>query len=335
VVHHAKKNGGGSMAQKRKKRGKKFIPKPMERPQALDQVPRADAWEKTVSTDDQAQTMQKGEEETRAKAAALVDIQRKSVDVLTHTRTQVENLPVDQMLDAINGGKYVMFDDLLGEDLCREMMEEGQSMFDNNKLELDLNAGITSGEYGAAIKGGKEQYADCPRSVEYVVSTTRHLAGILNKAGDGEDRYASSRTLPYKLDETVSLSGLKLFDRKARVSSLALLTGNVNDDTASLEKKPFGCLVDKNSDVVDMRKVTAIYYMTPKGWDGVGCGGGVTFQDVDGIEKTIEAKNDRLLLFNSEASVHRLEPWIGKDGIEGISGYIIAHLVRERTSKNT
>jgi hypothetical protein len=313
------------MAEKRKKRGKKFIPKPMERPKALDQVPKADVWEKTVSTDDQVQTVQKAEEESRAKAASLVDLQRKSVQVLTHTRTQVENLPVDQILDAINGGKFVVFDNLLGEDLGREMMEEAQSMFDNNKLELDLNAGITSGEYGAAIMGGKEQYIDCPRSVEYVVSTTRHLAGMLNKAGDGEDGNA----LPNKLDETASLAGLKLFDRKARVSSLALLTGNEGDDTVSLEKKPFGCLVDKNSDVVDMRKVTAIYYMTPKDWD-VGCGGGVTFKDVDGVEKTIEAKNDRLLLFNSEESVHRLEPWIGKDRIEGTSGYIIAHLLRTR-----
>jgi len=329
-ILQAKKKGGGTMAQKRKKRGKKFIPKPMERPKALDDVPRADAWEKTVSTGDQIQTANKGVQETKAKAAALVDSQRKSVEVLTEIRTRIESLPADQILDAMDG-KYVVFDDVLGEDLCREILEEGQSMFDNNKMELDLNAGITSGNYGVAIKGGKEQYVDCPRSVEYVVSASRHLTGMLNKAGDGEDAAKSIKSLPYKLDETASMAGWRLFDRKARVSSLTLLTGNDNagNDTLDLEKKPFGCIVDQNSDEVDMRKVTVIYYMTPNSWDE-DCGGGVTFQDVDGSERNVKAKNDRLLLFNSEKSVHRLEPWIGKEGIDGSSGYIVAHLVRER-----
>jgi len=330
TVLQAKKKVGGSMAQKRKKRGKKFIPKPMERPKVLDEVPRADMWEKTVSTDDQVQIMTKGEEETKAKATALVDSQRKSVEILTKIRTQIENLPVNQILDAMDG-KYIVFDDVLGEDLCNEIAEEGQSMFDNNKMELDLNAGITSGEYGVAIKGGKEQYVDCPRSVEYVVSTSRHLTGMMNKASSGEDGVVSTKSLSYKLDETASMAGWRLFNRKARVSSLTLLTGNDNagNDTSDLEKKPFGFVVDQNSNEVDMRKVTAIYYTTPTGWDE-DCGGGVTFQDADGSEEHVRAKNDRLLLFSSDESAHRLESWIGKEGIDGISGYIVAHLVRKR-----
>lgn len=322
----------------------------MEKPQALNEVPKADAWEKTVSStgegdsSDQGQTMKKEKEATKSQAAALIDSQRNSVKALTHIRTAVQNLSVEQILDALdlssssstNTKNYVVFDDLLGEELCREMMEESRSMFDNNKMELDLNVGITSGEYAAAIKGGHEQYVDCPRSVEYVVCVTRHLPGNLNKVGEEEGDDSSDlqvKKLDYKLDETASMAGIRAFDRKARLSSLALLAGQEggkdnDNDNADLVKKPFEYVLNTEGDEVDLRKVTVLYFMTPDGWDEE-CGGGVTFQDENGEEVKVVAKSDRLLLFSSEGCLHRMDPWTGKDGQEGGS-YIVTHLVRQR-----
>lgn len=326
------------MAEKRKKRGKKVLPKTMERPKILDELPKPDQWDKNLSTSekDQNKKREKEEEEqlAKSKAAALIALQKKSVEVLTHVRTRVESLPGSDIVQAINNGEWISLDNVLGEDLCSEMKQESQNMFLGNKLELDVTSGITSGEYVVGIKGGQEQYADCPRSVEYVVSLTRHLSGMLNKVGNDDDDVSSNETnksLGCKLDETASISSLRLFDRKARLSSLALLTGESDpvNDGSDLAKKSFSCLVDKAREEVDLRTVTAIYFMTPDAWD-VDCGGGITFQDKDGKEILIEAKNDRLVLLSSERTVHRMEPWLGRNGMEGICSCIVTHLVRQR-----
>ncbi len=326
TILQAKGKGKLSMAQKRKKRGKKFVNKQIERPAFLNEVAKTDQWEKAVSTEAQVQSM-KDAEDTKAKAAALIESQRKSVDVLTHIREQVEALSIEDIMAALDSSKrYAVFDELLGEDLCSEMMQESQSMFDNNKLELDISAGIASGEYAGAVVGGQDQYADCPRTVEYVVSFTRHLAGSVNKAR-AED---SSKDVDYKMDETASIAGVRLFDRKARLSSLALLTGESGtNDNSDLIKKPFGFIIDEESDEIDTRKITAIYYMAPEGWDK-SCGGGVTFRDENGEEIYVESKNDRLLLFSSEKCIHRMEPCTGNDKTENVFSQVVTHLVRER-----
>jgi hypothetical protein len=233
---YAKAKGGRttrSMAEKRKKWGRKVMPKIMERPKILDELPKPDQWDKIDSSnnvkDEQATQKKKEEEIARSKAAALIALQKRSVEVLTHVRSRVESLPSEDIVKAMNGGSYIVFDDILGTELCSEMKNEGQTMYLDNKLELDLESGVTSGEYVVPIKGGQEQYTDCPRSVEYVVSLTRHLAGMLNKlvvCESGEDTLTSNAFhLGYKLDETASISSLRVFDRKARLSSLALLTG--------------------------------------------------------------------------------------------------------------
>lgn len=323
-----------SMAQKRKKRGNKFKSRPIERPDVLDVVPKADAWEKTVSTDEKVQTMKKAEDATKSKAksqaAALIATQRKSVDVLSHVKDKIQALPVEKILNVLKGNTdFVVFDDLLGEDLCSEIMEESQSMCDNNKLELDLKAGITSGEYATAIQGGQDQYADCPRSVEYVVCLTRHMSGALNKAGESSENDTETE-FGYKLDETASIAGLRLFNRKARLSSLALLTGNDGvTDNSDLVQNPFGCIIDVENEEIETRKLTTIYYNAPDGWDK-NCGGGVSFKDKDGEEILVEAKSDRLLIFSSEDSIHRFERFTGKDEVESVCSHIVTHLVRER-----
>eukprot|EP00557_Chaetoceros_sp_GSL56_P003361 CAMPEP_0176502808 /NCGR_PEP_ID=MMETSP0200_2-20121128/14977_1 /TAXON_ID=947934 /ORGANISM="Chaetoceros sp., Strain GSL56" /LENGTH=136 /DNA_ID=CAMNT_0017901957 /DNA_START=246 /DNA_END=652 /DNA_ORIENTATION=+ len=136
------------MTEKRKKRGRKIMPKIMERPKVLDELPNPDKWDETVSSTDDSKEeqsfIQKKEEEiARSKAAALIALQKKSVEVLTHVRSRVESLPSDDIVRSINGGIYIVFDDILGSELCSEIKTEGQAMYRDNKLELDLTAGVT------------------------------------------------------------------------------------------------------------------------------------------------------------------------------------------------
>uniref|UniRef100_A0A7S3PYD2 Prolyl 4-hydroxylase alpha subunit domain-containing protein n=1 Tax=Chaetoceros debilis TaxID=122233 RepID=A0A7S3PYD2_9STRA len=323
------------MAQKRKKRGQKFMPKKMERPAALSEVPAADDWGgKTQSTEEKVETMKKGEDEVKQQAAALIATQRDSVDALTLVRKQIESLPVDEMGTAFASSSHAVFDDVLGDDMASKMRSEAQSMFDNNKLELDIGAGLTSAEYASAIKGGQDQYLDCPRSIEYVVSMTRHLSAMINKSGEGSDE---SKSLGFRLDEAASMAGVRFFDRKARMSSLALLLGKTAEeleeshDNSDLNKKEFGFVVSEDGKIDDgkndLRRLSVLYFTTPDGWDEE-CGGGITFEK-DGKEVSVAAKNDRLVLFSSDKCSHRMEPWVGANREGGESGsVVITHLVR-------
>lgn len=328
----------------------------MKRPEALDNVPRPDEWTKTASTDEAVASMKKQEDETKSQAAALIETQRRSVEVLTDVRQRVESLPAEAICkslissdsdgigDSNSHSLCYVFDNLLDDlHLTEEMQAEGRSMFENNKLELDLKAGICSGEYAAAIKGG-EEYADCPRTVEFVVSLTRHLTGLLNRVvvvdgkveveakpeagAEVETKTGADKLLGYSLDEAASMAGIRYFNRDARVSSMALLTNNaVDDDTEST--RPFELVVDGNSDEADLRKVTLLYFLMPEGWDNK-CGGGVTIRsnndNGDGEDITIEAKNDRVVILNSETCLHRMEEWRGSEGMPSGS-LIVTHFV--------
>lgn len=328
-----------SMAQKRKKRGQKFIPKPMARPEILDSIPNPDEWTTTKSTEEQIQSMKeaedaskKADEEIQSQASALIETQRKSVQVLTYVKEQVLDLPIDKIIESLcsPSGCDKVFDDFLGDELSSEMMMEGLKMFDNNKMELDLKAGLCSGEYSVAVKGGEEQYADCPRITEFVVSLTRHLTGILNEKGNGENK------LEFALDETASMAELRTFKRSARQSSIALLTGQdadsiTNDELRSSEPRPFSYIVESGDDEeqVDYRKVTVLYFLLPNEWTKE-CGGGLTIKNTGGSEIFVEAKNDRLLVLSSDSCLHRMEEWIGDAvGMDGGS-VVVTHFVQKQ-----
>ncbi len=324
-----------SMAQKRKKRGQKFIPKPMERPEILDSIPNPDEWTATQSTDEQIQTMkeaedavQKAKNEVQSQASALIETQRRSVQVLTYVKDQVLDLPIDKIIESLQSpsGCDKVFDGFLGEELSKEMMAEGSYMFESNQMELDLKAGVCSGEYSVAVKGGEEQYADCPRTTEFVVSLTRHLTGVLNEGRD--DNY-----LGFVLDETASMAELRTFKRSARQSSIALITGRdpdsiTGDELRGGEVRPFQYIVDSFDDDEnqDYRKVTVVYFLLPDRWSK-DCGGGITITDNGGNQIFVEAKNDRLLVLSSDSCLHRMEEWIGNaDGMDGGS-LVVTHFV--------
>jgi hypothetical protein len=333
----------GSFAQKRKKRGQKFIPKPMKRPEILDTIPNPDQWEKSESTEEQVQTMKKKEDKVKSQAAALIDTQRRSVEVLTYVKEQVLELNSKEIIESLSSpsGCKEIIDGFLGEELSAEMRKEGFSMFENNKMELDLSVGVCGGEYAVSIQGGEKQYADAPRITEFVVSLTRYMTNVLNeelkKGLLAEDKRVISEG--HEFDETASMAGLRTFNRKSRLSSISLLTGKdvnemSNDDLKSQESRPFKLVTDTKlvEDEVDYRKATVFYYLTPNEWDKT-CGGGVTIKTCDGGEELIEAKNDRLVVLSSDKCLHRMEEWLGNSNFENGGSVIVIHFVEKKVEE--
>mmetsp|Transcript_7284 Transcript_7284/g.15243 ORF Transcript_7284/g.15243 Transcript_7284/m.15243 type:complete len:383 (+) Transcript_7284:76-1224(+) len=311
-----------SMAEKRKRRGRKLPPRKVERPAVLDRTPRVDSWAKTRTTDESVAAMKEQEDaaaaaaaaadnEIQARAAALVESQRKSVDTLTLIRERVEALPYAEMAEALRTEGYYVRDNFLDkEELIGEMEQEALTMMVGDTLERDLS-NLESGEFTTAIQGGEDQYADLPRTVEYIVSLTRHMPPMIDeqKALDG-----------CLLDAAASTGTLRVFDRKARESSLALLS-------EAPPAREFGLANEDNSS--DLKKVTVLYFISPVGWDGK-CGGGVAFE-ADG--SVIAPARDRLLVFLSDSTLYRMEPFSGREGVDNCS-YIVNHLLRKSTDEN-
>lgn len=329
TVLDAKKKGKPSFAERRKRRGKRLPPRPVDRPSILDETAPVDQWDRAPTTDEAVRQMKSDEDDAKARAAALIETQRKSVDTLTHVRRQVESLPYEDLAEALSEGGCYVSDGFLGEEIVSEVELEALSMLEGDKLELDVTY-IGSGEYGAEIKGGEDQYADCPRSVEFVVSLTRHMPPLLNEVNAMEGKC--------RIDEAASMGSVRAYDRKARASSLELLTGKSsgqeNDadegERVPTPERPFGYANGGDED--DARQATVIYYATPSGWDA-DCGGGVTVQKKlekdSGNEGTLfAAKRDRLLVFRSDKCFHRMEAWHGREGLDNGS-CIVIHLVEK------
>lgn len=337
-----------SQSEKRKRRGKKLAPGPKMEPHGL---PRPDVWDKTSATTTTSTSKDQSPkandsnisdgDSVKADAKAIIDTQRKSVDVLTQVRTQVDALSQQSILQALSSPSFphyyhTVIDNFLGDDLCDEMSNEGRSMLDGMELDIE-GGGICSGEYVAAIVGGKEQYVDCPRCVEYVVSLTRHLPLKLAD-GDGEKEDgvtggSDSSSLGFRLDGGASMASIRTFDRSARLSALKLLFPD--SSSSDIEARPFNYIVDgKIQD--DRRKVTALYFMVPDGWNAQ-CGGGVRIKTVandnegstddSDNEVLIEAKNDRLLIFRSDLCLHSMEGWVGGDGLE-VGSHLETHFIQ-------
>mmetsp|Transcript_9234 Transcript_9234/g.20036 ORF Transcript_9234/g.20036 Transcript_9234/m.20036 type:complete len:387 (+) Transcript_9234:65-1225(+) len=323
-----------SMKERRKQRAKRQPGFKVERG-VLDELPPVDSWEKTQPTveatapDDQNGGADVDEsEETAAKASSLVESQRKSVDCLTFIRKRVEEVfPIADAAKSIVEQGYFVHDNFLssGEDkafgdaLLSELFLEGPDMLSNNKLERDI-ARLGDGEFVGKIVGG-ENYADCPRLTEYVVSLTRHLPPILNIEIDDLATGDFS-----KLDSTASMGTIRMYDRKTRLGAETLL---MKTETGDFDR-PFEIICGNSEGTEnDARRLTAMLFLSTEDWDASTCGGGVT---VETGEK-LDAIRDRIILLRSDTCSHRHEPWIGKDkpGLEQASCATV-HFTKESKS---
>lgn len=222
----------------------------------------------------------------------------------------------DGFLSAKVGGETDEEDAAFADDLLTEMLSEGSNMLGTDKLERDITR-LGDGEYAARIVGG-EKYVDCPRITEYVVSLTRHLPPLLNKAID-----ALSDASMTKLDATASMGTLRWYERKTRIAAQALLA-QPEDDDVSIDRQ-FGVVCgDAEGTDNDLRRLSAMLYLSSKEWDATTCGGGVTMEGGE----SVGAVRDRILLLRSDTCTHRPEPWKGNENNEE-AGVITVHFVKD------
>lgn len=320
----SKKKKKPSMAEKRKKRSKTPPPRPIHsvkctptesEPIAVVQETKQ---EREVVEEDEAT-------KTKVRATALVDSQRKSVDTLKFVGDRVST--IENYKDLVfmpDSQNVIVVDGFLGsEDLVREMELECSSMLADGKLSLRSVGSM--GEYTTEITGG-EKYADCPRCVEFVVSLTRNMPPLLNEAASGSQDWL-------ELDATASMSSVISSNRKARLATEqlineALKTSTDDDqDEKSDDDDESKYVYANGGDDKDARKVTALYFLTPNGWDD-SCGGGISIKNSGDEAKTfLPAKSDRLMLFRSDLCFHKFEESIGKEGLD-VSSFLVLHLVR-------
>lgn len=284
-----------SFAEKRKRRGKRLPPRPLSgKPVNFNKPVKEEPIAKRSETpEEQAPPMKRAE--------ALLEAQRKSVGMLTLVRERVESLNYDDIQLSLETRGYFVVDDFLNnDDIVNELQNEGEALFKNDRMEVDLQH-LGSGEYVCMIEGGEGQYTECPRSVELVVSATKHMS----PAFEGKE-----------LNPSACMATMRYFDRKARLASLELLQGKGND--IDMLERPFGIM---GSEENDARRISLLYYPISNYWHDEG---GVTFEDTG---ETIPAKRDRLILLKSETCRCRQEPWKGKEGLESAS-CVELHLVK-------
>ena len=331
--------GKPSMRERRKQRSKRQPGFQIDRG-SLNGLPPVDTSEKsqpaavaTSAASDGDNSLKVDDDESQeiaSKASSLIQSQRKSVECLTYIRKRVEeSFPVNDAANAIVDRGYFSYDGFLssgdeeafGDALLSEMMNECSDMLSNDKLMRDTTR-LVDGEYVGNIIGG-EAYVDCPRLTEYVVSLTRHLPQLLNKAID--DLAAADIS---KLDAAASMATLRMYDRKTRIGAEALLTKPETDDHDKYVR-PFGVVCgDSEGNENDTRRLTAILFLSSNDWDASRCGGGVTIENGE----RLMAIRDRIVLLRSDACSHRQESWKGEDkaGLEQASS-VVVHFVKQKT----
>jgi hypothetical protein len=243
--------------------------------------------------------------EAAQKAQKLLQAQRASVNMLTMVREGIDALPAEDMLSALDITGHYVVDDFLGNhganSVNHQLEQEANSLLQGGAMEADVS-NFGSGEYVLAITGGKEQYTKCARSVELVVSTTKHVPAVLKSL---------------TLNPAACQATLRTFDRKAFQASLALLTGS--EEVPEIER-PFDKVVTEDD---DKRSLTLYYYVLPESWDE-SCGGGLVFEKGG----KVSAKRDRLVVWKSDSCLFKTEAWRGSDD-NAIGSCIELHLVKK------
>jgi hypothetical protein len=294
------------------------------------------------------------------KAQQLLKSQRKSVAMLTLVRERLEALPAAEIQSALQQKGFWYSDSgdsgdsdtgpdtgngfLQSQTISNELQREGVTLYESGAMSVDMDR-LAAGEYSCLLAGGPDQYAACPRSIELVVSTTKHL----NKAVlESKDVSASAGVV---LDDTKCMASMRTFDRQAWKAAQVLLTGKStptgtydtdqdgnnsantgsNDDDASSVTRPFERTVTNDIDgQKDRRKISLCYYLVPENWSH---GGDMVFQqkaanDGETTEVHVPALRDRLVVWKSDTALHRQEPWNGSDDMP-LASCIELHLIEK------
>jgi hypothetical protein len=221
--------------------------------------------------------------------------------MLTIVRERVEKLDIAQMLEEKG---YWYGDQILDSaDILVELQKEGEVMLQEDAMNVDMEE-LGHGQFVCSLQGGREQYVLCPRSVELVVSATKHILKDLDNV----------------LDKNKCMGTMRTFDRNAMLASSKLLTGE--EVAFNSESSNEYTLVVK--DAADLRAYTLLYFMVPESWDEE-CKGGITFAATG---ETVRPKRDRLVLWRSGETSYRREMWNGNDDMP-LASCIELHLIKK------
>lgn len=296
------------------------------------------------------------EREPTQRAKALVAAQQESVKMLTHVTQRIQSaIDVESLArDFATRGYHVVDDFLDDPEVVNTLQRECEALYStHNDMTVDLQPGSTSsggglgtGEFGAALQGGEDQYPKCPRSIELIVSLTSKLSPKINVHEN------------LRLDERACSGALaRIFDRSALRASLKLLLGDdgtedrVLDEPPMTPPPPFRTVVEINKDdddatakkpQEDLKKVSICYFAVPTSWDD-SCGGGLTFSnnnnnsvhDDDYDDNNgdsghrVEAKRDRMVLWKSDTTRYRREPFRGRDDVP-LASWLELHLIQQQ-----
>jgi len=256
-----------------------------------------------------------------SRAAELVKLQKRSVQVLTAVKDSVSGLDGESVRSALSASGYCVVDNFLEDAvLTGEMEAEAASLYRSPEASSFSTVSIGSGIYASSVEGGEERYAASPRLVEYVVSLTRHLVPILN-AGGGT------------LREGVQRNSLRVYDRAAKKSALEAIVGESVDGKKFAEVGGTAGFVSEEQKTEGVG-VAVLYYMVPEGWEkweeeeGVYHGGGkVQILGEDGkVLKSISPVRDRLVLIRGDVR-HVEDGWVGQNDHALISGCFVVQFM--------
>jgi hypothetical protein len=258
-----------SAKEKRKRRARQLTPRPVTgKPVNFNTKPAVVQELQETSPDDAAPPTQRAQQ--------LLEAQRKSVEMLTLVREKVESLNYEDIQSSLSSSGYSVIDNFLDQgEIIDKLSQEGLDLFEHYDMETDLN-NLGSGEYICSIQGGEKQYKISPRSVEFVVSLTKHMAPAFQGLN---------------LDPSACMATMRIYDKETQQASLNLLPEEL------IPERPLSIVATDDNDA---RKISALYYPS----DG---GAGITLENGE----TISGKRDRLILFRSETCIHRKEPWNG------------------------
>jgi hypothetical protein len=235
-----------------------------------------------------------------SKAQKLLATQRRSVAMLTLVKERIDQIPSDDLTQALAEQGYYVCDNFLNDPATLdELQAEAVVLLDQGSLTPDMD-NLASGEYVGPVQGGEEQYPLCPRSIEWVVSTTKHFGALV----------ASSSSSAWNLDDKKCMGRMRTYDRQAfqAAKDLLMAEGEDDDDAAASDnsestEKPFQCLVNLD-DASDQRRLSLRYYLLPSAWS---FGGGMEFE----TGSVVLAQRDRLVIWKSAESPLRSTAWEG------------------------
>lgn len=274
---HAKHKQKLSMAEKRKQRAKKVSLHPPMTGKPVDFSSKA----------------------STSKQEELTEAQQATVGMLNHVKARVQDLPAQDIKEALSTKGYYVVDGFLdNQDIVSQLQEEGKSMLDNGQMEEDPQD-IGYGEYGeyvVRIVGEEEQYTYCPRMVELAVSLAEHMPHVVND----------------KLDSTKVMTTLHTYGGDTELEMI--------------EEQPprLWTTVATSSD--DPRELTLMYYPVSKEWDALEDKGGLTFAETG---EAVAAKRDRLVLLDSRKCLHRREAWHGNEGLH-VASAVELHFIKKQ-----